>query len=88
MVSAIELGKSLAKLVISITLFEKFSSLTFITSIKVIYMTTLSSKSYKLRNIHSIRGTTIQKVKIYYIKVKVIAFIINFGGNKSLEIDS
>ena len=89
MVSAIELGKNLSKLMIPITLFEKFSSKTFITSIKVFYMTTHSSKSYKLRNIHSIRGTAwniaIQKGKIYNIKIKVIAFIINFGGNKTVR---
>ena len=53
MVSAIELGKSLSKLMIPIALLEKFSSETFITSIKVIYMT-----SYKLRIIHSIRLST------------------------------
>ena len=58
-------------------------------SIKVFYMTTHSSKSYELRNIHSIRGTTwniaIQKRKIYNIKIKDIAFIINFGGNKTIR---
>ena len=77
-------GKRLSKFMVPITLFEKFSCLTFITSIKVNYMHTHSSKSYKLKNINFIRGTTwnvvIQKEKIYYIKIKVIAFIINFGG--------
>ena len=43
---------------ITIILFEKFSSETFITSIKAIYMTTHSSKSYKLRNIHNKKWTT------------------------------
>ena len=42
----------------------------------------------KLRNIRS-RGTTwnivIQKGKIYNIKSKVIAFIINFRGNKTIR---
>ena len=50
-----ELGKSLYKLMIPTTHFEKFSSQTYIMSIKVIYMTTHSSKSYKWRNKHSIR---------------------------------
>ena len=40
-----------------------------------------SSKPNKLRNVYTIRSTvrnvTIQKLKIYYIKIKVIAFIIN-----------
>ena len=39
---------------IPLTLFEKFSSLTFITSIKVFYVTAHSGKSFKLRKIHSI----------------------------------
>ena len=51
MVSSIELRKSLSKLMIPLTLFENFNSYTFITSIKVFYMTTHSRKSYKLRNI-------------------------------------
>ena len=93
LVLVIELEKkNISKLMIPITLFEKFSSYTFITSFKVIYMSTHSSKYYKLRNIHSIpvRGTTwniaIQKGKIY-IKIKVITFIINFRGNTTVKID-
>ena len=58
MVSAIELGESLSKLMIPIPLFEKYGSETFIRSIKVIYMTTHSSNSYKLKNLHPVRGTT------------------------------
>ena len=89
MVSAIELGKSLSKLMIPIAPFKKFSSSTLITSIKVIYMTTHSRKPYKLINMHFIKGTmwnvTIQKGKIYYINIKVIAFIINFRGNKTVR---
>ena len=45
-------------------------------------MSTDSSKSNKLRNVYTIRSTTrkvtIQKRKIYNIKIKVIAFIIKF----------
>ena len=41
-----------------------------------------SSKPNKLRNLYTIRSTarhvTIQNRKIYYIKIKVIALIINF----------
>ena len=44
--SAIELGESLSKFMIPIIMFEKFRSKTFITTIKVIYMPTHSSKSY------------------------------------------
>ena len=44
-----------------------------------------SSKPNKLRNVYTIRSTTrnvtIQKRKIYYIKIKVIALIINFRRN-------
>ena len=47
MVSVKELGKSLSKLMITINLFEKFSSSKFIMSNKVFYMT---RQSYKLRN--------------------------------------
>ena len=89
--SAIELGKGLSKLMIPIILFEKFSSQAFITNIYVFFMTTHSSKYYELKNIHSIRETTwniaTQKWKIYNIKIKVIAFIINLGGNKKPEIE-
>ena len=60
--------------------------------IQIFYTTTHSSKSYKMRNIHSIRGTTwniaIQKGKIYNIKIKVIAFIINLEDRQPLEIDT
>ena len=45
--------------------------------------------SNKLRNVYTIRSTTrnitIQKRKIYYIKIKVIALIINFRRNKSIS---
>ena len=51
--SAIELSKSLSKLMVPIILYEKFCSLTFITSIKVIYMTTHSDKSNRLRKTYS-----------------------------------
>ena len=80
--SAIEQGKSLSKLMIPINLFERFGSLAFITSIKGIYMTTNSSNYFKLTNIHPIKETTwiaIQEGKIY--NIKIIAFIINCGGN-------
>ena len=56
MVSAIELGKNLSKRMVQITLFKKFSSQTFITSIKVLvrldfialpFVISLFSYSYK-----------------------------------------
>ena len=44
------------------------------------------SKPNKIRNVNPVRGrtgnVTIQKWKIYYIKIKVIALIINFRWNK------
>ena len=47
-----------------------------------------SSKPNKLRNVYTIRSTarnvTIQKRKIYYVKIKVIALIINLRRNKSI----
>ena len=50
-----------------------------------------SSKHNMLRYVYTIRSTarnvTIQKRKIYYIKIKVIAFIINFIRNKSFSTD-
>ena len=80
--SAIKFGESLSKFMIPIALLEKFGSLTFITGIEISHMTRHSSKSNKLRNVNPVRGrtgnVTIQKWKIYYIKIKVIALIINF----------
>ena len=53
-----------------ITLFEKFSSSTFISSIKVIYLTVHTNKSYKLRNTNIKSDMTwniaIQNGKKYY----------------------
>ena len=51
-------------------------------------MTRHSSKPNKSRNVNPVRGrtgnVTIHKWKIYYIKIKVIALIINFRWNKSV----
>ena len=51
-----------------------------------------SSKPNKLRNVYTIRSTTrnvtIQERTIYYIKIKVIAFIINFRRNKSIPVQN
>ena len=50
-------------------------------------MATYSSKSYKVRDMHCAQWMTwniaIQKGKIYYIKIKIIGFITNFGGNRA-----
>ena len=54
-------------------------------------MTRHSSISNKLRNVNPIRGkthnVTTQKMKIYYVKIKVTGLVINFGRTKPLEID-
>ena len=54
-------------------------------------MTRHSSKPNKLRNINPVRGrtgnVTIQKWKIYDIKIKVIALIINLDETNPFEID-
>ena len=67
---------------IPITLFEKFGPFTFILSVEVRNMIADFSKPNKLRNVYTIRSTTrnvtIPKRKIYYIKIKVVALIINF----------
>ena len=59
--------------------------------IEVSHMTGHCSKANKLRNVNTLRGRTgnvpIQKGKIYYVKIKVIALIIYFGLNKPFEID-
>ena len=74
-VSAIQFGESLSKFMIPIALLEKFG-------IEISHMTRHSSNPNKLRNVNPARGrtgnVTIQKWKIYYIKIKVIALIINF----------
>ena len=72
---------------IPITLFKKFSSLNFTTSIKVFYMIAHSSKSYKLRNIHSIRGTTWNKGKFSISKSKSPRLSKILEETKPLEID-
>ena len=65
---------------IPIALSEKFNSLNFITCIVVNHMTRHSGKA---NNVNTVRGRTgngpIQNRKIYYVKIKVIAFILNFG---------
>ena len=80
--SAIKFGESLSKFLIPIVILEKFDSSTFITGIEISHTTRHSSKPNKLRNVNPVRGrtgnVTIQKWKIYYIKIKVIAIIINF----------
>ena len=80
-VSAIKFGESLSKFRIPIVLLEKFGSKTFSTGIEISHMTRYSSKPNMLRNVNSVRGgtgnVTFQKWKIYYIKIKVIALIIN-----------
>ena len=80
--SAIKFGESLSKFMIPIALLEKFGSSTFITGIEISHMTAHSSKPNKLRNVNPVRGrqgnVTIQKWKIYNIKIKVIPLILNF----------
>ena len=73
--SAIKFGESPSKFVIPIALLEKFGSSTFITGIEISHMTRHSNKPNKLRNVNPVRGRT----EIFYIKIKVIALIINFG---------
>ena len=68
---------------------EMFSDQNFITCIEVSHMTRNSSKSIKLRNVNTVRGTTgnvpIKKKKKkkkkenLLVQNKVIALIINFG---------
>ena len=81
--SAIKFGEQLLKFMMTIALLEKFGSYTFITGIENSHKTRHSSKPNKLRNVDPVRGRTenvaIQKWKIYYIKIKVIALIINFS---------
>ena len=55
-------------------------------------MTRHSSKPNKLRNVNPVRDSavnvTIQKWKIYYIKIKIIALIINLDETDPFEIDT
>ena len=50
-----------------------------------------NSKPIKLRNVYTIRNTarnvTIQKRNIFYIKIKVIAFFINFRRTNLFAIE-
>ena len=56
--------------------------------IEIIYMTRHSSKPNKLRNVNPVRGrtgnVTIQKWKIYYVKIKAIEIL---NETNPIEID-
>ena len=85
--SAIKFRKRLTKFKITIALPKKFGSKGFITVVKVIKIWRSSGESYKLRYVYPMWGTpgdiTIQKREIDYIKIKIVPFIINFGGNEN-----
>ena len=68
---------------------KNFGSKGFITVVIVIKIWRSSGESYKLRYVYPIWGTpgdiTIQKREIDYIKIKIVPFIINFGGNCTIR---
>ena len=70
------------------SLLEKFSCYNFITCIEVPQMIRPANNSNKLRNVNTVRGRTvhvrIQIREIYNFRIKVIALIIHYGGNKSV----
>ena len=76
---------------IPIALLEKFGSSPFITVIEISHMTRHSSKPNRLRDVNPVRGRTgnviIQKWKMYDIKIKVNALIINLDETNPFEID-
>ena len=74
--------KKVPKFMIPIPLLEKFCSQSFVTRIAVNQMTRHSYKPIKLRNVNTIRegmrNVAIQKREINYVKIKIIALVINF----------
>ena len=72
-----------------ISLPKNFGSKGFITVVKVIKIWSSSGESNKFRYTYPIRGTsgdiTIQKREIDYIKINIVPFIINFGGNYTIR---
>ena len=91
-VSAIKFRKRLTKyktitlLKITIAMPKKFGSKGFITVVKV---TKNWRSSNKLRYVYPIWGTpgdiAIQNREVDYIKIKIVPFIINFGGNGTIR---
>ena len=82
-----KVGVSTARIVYDTdSLLEKFSCYNFITCIEVSQMIRPANNSNKLRN--TVRGRTVhvpvQIREIYNFKIKVIALIIHYGGNKSV----
>ena len=63
-------------------LLEKFGSQSFVMSIEVSQMTRYSSKPNKLRTVNTVRrdrrSIANQKREIKNVKIKIIAFVINF----------
>ena len=84
--------KMFSKFMIPIALLQTFGSLNIyfgiISGVEVCNMIADSSKPNKLRNVYRMgsttRNVTIQKRTFYYIKIKGIALILNFRGNKSI----
>ena len=77
-VSAIKFRKRLTKFKITIALPKKFGSKGFITTVEVTTICRSSGESNKLRYIYPIWSIAIQKIKI-------VPFIINFGGNCTIR---
>ena len=81
-VSAMKFRKWFSKFMIPIALLEKCGCYLFILRTEVGNIIAESSKPNKLRNVYTVRskrGTSPSKNrKIYYIKINVIALIINF----------
>ena len=85
-VSAIKFWESLSKFMIPIAHWRSLTVKSLLRALKSAYC----SRSNKLRNVNLVRGrtvnVTIQKWKIYHIKINVIALTIKFRRNKLFEI--
>ena len=84
-VSTIKFGESLSKIMIPIALLE---NLVVKLSLRALKSATSLDTLVNRISCNPVRGrtgnVTVQKWKIYYIKIKDIAFIINFRWNKSV----
>ena len=85
----VEFKKCFSIFIISITLFNNLAVKIKFYVVEVINIRTHSSKTNKLRNINTIgrgaRNIYIKKWEIYYFKIKIIQFIINFRRNYAIS---
>ena len=86
---AIKLLKRPTKFMITIALFKALGNYGFVTTVEISNVGRCSSKSNKLRYMHSIRGTprdiAVEERKIDHFKIEIVAFILIFSGTCTIR---